>query len=84
MVSDRVCLLPTVTLPKVRLDGFAASVPSAAFPVPDSDIVNAGFEAFEVIVTVPLAAPAACGANVTVKLALWDAFSVNGVLIPLS
>jgi hypothetical protein len=84
MVSDRVCLLPTVTLPKVRLDGFAASVPSAAVPVPDSDIVNAGFEAFEEIVTVPLAAPAACGANVTVRLALWDPFRVNGVLIPLS
>jgi hypothetical protein len=73
-----------VTLPKLRLVGFAASDPTAAFPVPVSDIVNAGFEAFEVRVTVPLAAPLVRGANVTVKVVLWDAFRVNGVVIPLS
>jgi hypothetical protein len=42
-----------------------------------------GLEAFEVIVTLPLALPADVGVNVTVKVALWPAVSVAGVVIPL-
>ena len=34
-------------------------------------------------VSVPLAAPAACGLNVTVKAALWPAGTVRGKEIPL-
>ena len=40
-------------------------------------------EAFELIVTVPLALPAEVGANVTLKLALCPAVSVTGAVIPL-
>jgi hypothetical protein len=81
-VSDRDCLFPTVTLPKLRLDGFDPSAPGAT-PVPDNGMVSVGFEVFEVIVTLPLAVAADCGANLTVKVALWPAVSVAGEVIPL-
>jgi len=48
---------PVTTLPNASLDGFSESVPGAT-PVPVSDMVSVGFDAFEVIVTVPLALPA--------------------------
>jgi hypothetical protein len=75
-------LLPTVTLPKLRLLGFDPNVP-AVTPVPDNAIVRAGLEAFEVIVMVPLAAPAAEGANFTLKVALCPDVNVTGAVIPL-
>jgi hypothetical protein len=75
-------LLPTVTLPKLRLAGFDPSTPGAT-PVPDNAIVSVGFEAFELIVTVPLALPVDSGVNVTLKVALWPPASVAGVMIPL-
>jgi len=75
-------LLPTVTLPKLRLVGFDPSDPGAT-PVPDNGIARVGFDAFEVTVTLPLALPAAAGANFTVKVALWPGVSVTGALIPL-
>ena len=81
-VSDKVSLLPTVTLPKLWLVGFAPSVPGA-IPVPDKGTVRVGFGAFEVIVTVPLALPADAGANVTLKVVLCPAVSASGVVIPL-
>lgn len=83
IVSDWLCVLPTVTVPKLTLVGFAASVPGVT-PVPDSPMVSDGFDASEVIVTVPLAAPADCGENATVNVVLCDAFSVKGVVIPLN
>jgi len=81
-VSDRDLLLPTVTLPKLRLVGFAPSVPGVT-PVPDNGMLNVGFDALDVIVTLPLAPPADDGANETVKVALWPAVKVTGVVIPL-
>lgn len=68
-VSDKAWLAPVCTVPKFRLVGFAPSAPTDA-PVPDNAIDNVGFGAFEVIVTLPLALPAACGANVTLKVVL--------------
>ena len=73
---------PTVTLPKLRLLGFDPNVPGAT-PVPDNEILSVGFEAFEVIVTVPLAFAADVGVNVTLKLTLCPAASVTGAVIPL-
>jgi len=81
-VSDRDLLLPTVTLPKLRLAGFAPSVPGVT-PVPDKGMVSAGFEALDVIVMLPLTLPADDGANEMEKLALCPAVSVTGVVIPL-
>ena len=72
-----------MTLPKLRLVGFDVNEPGET-PVPDKDIVKVGLEAFEEMVTVPLALPVVCGAKVTVNVFAWDAFSVSGVVMPLS
>lgn len=68
-VSDSGWLDPVCTVPKFRLAGFAPSAPAAA-PVPDNAIDTVGFGAFEVIVTLPLALPADCGANVILNVVL--------------
>jgi hypothetical protein len=81
-VSDRDCLLPTITLPKLRLVGFEPSAPGVT-PVPDTGMARVGFEAFEVTVRLPLALPADCGVNVTVKVAPCPAVSVTGAVMPL-
>ena len=81
-VSGSVCLFPTVTLPKGILVGFDPNVPTV-MPVPDSGIVNVGFDAFEVTVTFPLTAPAEVGANDTLNVALWPEVKVTGVVIPV-
>jgi len=41
------------------------------------------FDAFEVIVRLPLTAPAAAGANFTVKVVLCPALNVRGRVSPL-
>jgi len=81
-VSDRDWLLPTITLPKLRLVGLGPSAPDR-IPVPDKGMVSVGFEAFDVIVTLPLAVAEDCGANFTAKVALWPEVSVVGEVIPL-
>ena len=75
-------MLPTVTLPKLRLAGLGDSDP-AARPVPDNPMLRVGFEAFDVTVTVPVALPAVEGVNVTLKVVLAPAANVTGVEIPL-
>lgn len=65
-VSDRLLLFPTWMLPNARLLGFGESVPGVT-PVPESAMLKLGFDPFEVIVTLPLAAPLALGANCTVN-----------------
>ena len=69
MVSETDCLLPTVTLPKSMVVGFAPNVPGVT-PEPDNGIVRVGFDAFEVMVRLPLALPADDGAKETLKVAL--------------
>ena len=63
------CVVPVVTLPNASLVGLSESAPGV-MPVPVNDIVSVGFDAFEAIVTVPLALPAACGAKVTENVVL--------------
>jgi hypothetical protein len=81
-VSERDCLPPTVTVPKLRLVGFDPSAPSE-IPVPDRGMVRVGLEAFELIVILPLTLAADAGVNVTLKVALCPVASVTGVVIPL-
>ena len=81
-VSDKDLLLPTITLPKLRLLGLDPKAPDAR-PVPDRAMVRVGFEAFEMILTLPLALVADVGVNVTVKVALCPAVKVTGAVIPL-
>jgi len=76
---------PTMTLPSARVDGDALSCPTAvATPVPDTESVRVGLLAVEVIVRLPLTAPAAIGANETVNVEACPAFRVNGVVIPVT
>jgi hypothetical protein len=82
-VSDSAWFFPVCTVPKLRLAGFAPRAPGPT-PVPDNAIDSVGLGAFEVIVTVPLALPVACGAKVTVNVVLWDALSATGTVIPVS
>src|SRR5215472_19105327 len=81
-VSERDLLLPRVTLPKLRVVGFDPSAP-AVTPVPVRGMVRVGLEALEVMVTEPVALPAAVGVKVTLKVALWPAVSVRGAVMPL-
>ena len=51
--------------------------------MPDKGIVRVGLDAVEVMVTLPLAIAADVGANLTLKVVLWPAVRVSGVVIPL-
>lgn len=81
-IADWDCVPPTVTVPKPRLVGFAARAP-AVTAVPDNGMVKLGFEAFDVMVTLPVEDPETGGANLTVKVVLCPAFNVKGAVIPL-
>ena len=82
-MPDAVPLVPTTTLPTPRVAGVTLNCPAAVAPVPDSGIVEVGFEASDVMVTSPLTAPADFGENDTVNVALWPALRVIGATIPL-
>ena len=82
-LPDAVPLVPTPTLPIARGLGVTSSCPVVVVPVPDSGTVNVELDAFEAIMTLPFALPAAVGANVTLKDVLCPAVSVSGVVGPL-
>jgi hypothetical protein len=65
-VSERLRLLPTWTLPNERLPGLEASVPGET-PVPESGMLRFAFDALEVTLRLPLAAPVLDGLNERVK-----------------
>ncbi len=77
-----VLLCPTVMLPKLRLVGFAVSMP--ATPVPVRPIVSGWVLAELDTETLPFAPPLAVGLNCTLKLVLAPAANVTGKLIPLT
>lgn len=64
------------------LEGFGDRLPCVT-PVPDRGMLRLGLEPFEVTVTLPLAAPAAEGANLTENEVLCPAVSVRGNVNPL-
>ena len=66
-VSVMVWLFPTDHASEVQEEGLADSAPSAA-PLPLNGIFNVGFDPSDVIVTFPVALPAAVGANFALKL----------------
>lgn len=66
-ITGMVLLLPTVTFPKAALLGLALNAP-AARAVPESGMDSGEFEAFETMLTEPVAAPTVDGENVAVKL----------------
>lgn len=73
---------PTVTLPKFSAAGATVSTPGLV-PVPESAMLSGEFEAFEMMASVPLSAPAAGGANAAVKVTLCPGFSVTGSVSPV-
>lgn len=82
-ISDFVLLLPTCTLPKLRLVGFAVMV-SAEGVVPVSDTVNDGLDASLVTVSVPVGLPAVVGANTTLNDLVAPAARVKGNVRPFT
>jgi hypothetical protein len=78
-VPVAVLLDPTTTLPSGRVLGDTLSCPTVlATPVPDTGMVSVGLVAVEVTLRLPLIAPAAVGANLTVSVALCPPLSVKG------
>ena len=69
-------------MPKGRLVGLAASVPCVT-PVPVRGMLRFVFDALDVMLTLPLAAPAAVGLNSTENEVLWPAAKVTGKDRPL-
>lgn len=65
IVTETEPLLPTRTLPKFTLDGFAARDPWVPVPARATDTVES--DALLLIVTLPEATPAAVGVNVAAK-----------------
>ncbi len=76
-------MVPTCTLPRLRLVGFAASWPGGT-AVPESPTVRVEFDALEVTVTFPLTLPLEVGENVTLKLTLCPLLRLSGKLKPLA
>ena len=72
-VSFPVPLVPTTTFPTPSVAGVTVNCPFVAEPVPDSTMLNEGFAASEVMVTLPLALPADFGANNTLNATLCPA-----------
>lgn len=62
-------LAPTTTLPKLKLVGDTANWP-AAVPVPDIPMLSGEFDALDVTVRFPLAAPLLLGVKVAVNVTL--------------
>ena len=69
-ISDSVWVLPTCTLPKLKLEAVAVSDPGVT-PDPESGTVKPGFDALLVMERfLPEADPPVVGAKVTLKVAL--------------
>src|SRR5215471_17195929 len=86
LVTLKLCeaLEPSFTEPKLRLDGFTLSVWVAAEPVPLSATVAGELGALLTMLTEPLTAPEAVGANCTLKLLLAPGASVSGTDTPVT
>jgi hypothetical protein len=82
-VAVALLLDPTVTLPKLRVEGLRESCPGEV-PVPDKAMVKLATEALEVSTRLPLALPLAVGAKFTPKVKLWPGLRVKGRLSPLT
>jgi hypothetical protein len=76
-------LLPTLTLPKLRLDVLRPNDFVAASPVPLSAMARGEFGALLLSDIEPLTAPAAVGANTALNVADLPAAILNGALMPV-
>ncbi len=76
-------LLPTFTLPKLRLEVLRPSNFVAATPVPLSVMARGEFGALLVRLTEPVTAPAVLGANTALNCAEPPAAMFNGAVMPV-
>ena len=76
-------LLPTFTLPKLRLEVLRPSNFVAATPVPLRAMARGEFGALLVRLTEPVTAPAVVGANTALNVAEPPAAMFNGVVMPV-
>jgi hypothetical protein len=76
-------LLPTLTLPKLKLDALNPSTRVAATPVPLSEIVVGELGALLTSVIDPVTLPAALGPNTALNVAALPAPMVTGAVIPV-
>lgn len=74
--------VPSCTLPKAKLDGFDPNWPCAT-PVPESGTDRVALLALELIVSVPLDAPATVGVNTALNDVVCPALIVAGRLGPV-
>jgi hypothetical protein len=77
MVSDRLWLLPVVTLPKLNEVGLAEIAP-ADVPVPERAMLKAVCEVSVVTLNVPVDVPVVVGAKVTFTDTFWPGASESG------
>jgi hypothetical protein len=82
-VAGRELLPPTFKLPKLRLDGLAASKKVGAPPVPLSAIVRGEPGTLLVIEMLPAKLPADVGENVAVKGAVCPGLRIRGTVKPV-
>ena len=80
--AGKVCVLPAVTDPKLKLAGVIVNVP-AVTALPVREIASAGEEPVLAITKFRFSLPADCDANATLKDALCPAASVKGKVKPL-
>ena len=83
-VPDCVCVIPTVTLPKLIDPGVTPNVPLTLVPLPVKETPTDGSDALEASESVALLVPLAEGAKVTERLALPPAGKVWGKVRPLA
>jgi hypothetical protein len=81
-VPGKLVLLPTCTVPKLRLAGLAATVPPET-PAPESETLSVGFDPLLAIVMPPLTEPLDWGANATLNTVLCPGERVSGSANPL-
>jgi hypothetical protein len=81
--ADRLLLCPTVTLPKLNVDGLTANWP-ATVAVPAMEIVKVELDASETTEIDPVALPPDVGANTAPKVKLCPALKVRGRLNPVT
>ena len=76
-------LLPTLTVPKLKLVGLTVSWNVAATPVPLRAMAVGEFGALLTSDTLPVTLPVVLGAKVTLKMADWPTARVKGKVSPL-
>jgi hypothetical protein len=80
--TGSVLLVPTATVPKFKVLGFALSWPTTATPLPVRGMLFGELEALLTKEALPLAAVVVVGAKLTLRDVLWPGARLNGSVLP--